>query len=201
MIEYLLESNEYLIRHIANKFYNVEKEDLYQAGRLGLIKAYKNYKKENGEFSSYAYKYIFGEMYELSMKSRNIRLNKNYLKLYKSINKAKSLLTQKLGREVTLKDVSDYLEIPLENIEYVYVLMENCMDLDEIEIGKKDDCDEAILLKDSLNSLDDLSQKVIKYRYYEDYTQKEVGDILGISQVKVSRIESNSKKKILEYIR
>ena len=75
------------------------------------------------------------------------------------------------------------------------------MDLDEIEIGKKDDCDEAILLKDSLNSLDVLSQKVIKYRYYEDYTQKEVGDILGISQVKVSRIESNSKKKILEYIR
>ena len=49
--------------------------------------------------------------------------------------------------------------------------------------------------------MDDSSQKVIKYRYYEDYTQKEVGDILGISQVKVSRIEKKGKAKIKEYIK
>ena len=79
----LIEDYSKLIYSVSKKFYNVEKEDLYQAGYLGLIKAYNNYNEEYGLFSSYAYKYIFGEMYELSVKCRNIKLNKYYLKLYK----------------------------------------------------------------------------------------------------------------------
>ena len=98
----LIDEYSKLIYSVAKKFYNVEKEDLYQAGCLGLIKAYNNYKNEFGTFSSYAYKYIFGEMYELSVKCRDIKLNKYYLKLYKLINKSYNILTQELKREVTL---------------------------------------------------------------------------------------------------
>ena len=74
-LEDLYESNKYLIYAIAKKFYGVEKEDLIQAGCLGLINAIKNYNNPNTNFSSYAYKYIFGEMYELSLRSRDIKLN------------------------------------------------------------------------------------------------------------------------------
>ena len=57
-----------------------------------------------------------------------------------------------------------------------------------------------MVVSDSIDSLDDLEQKVIKIRYFEDLTQMETAEVLGISQVKVSRIENKSKKKIKEYI-
>ena len=57
-----------------------------------------------------------------------------------------------------------------------------------------------MVVSDSIDSLDDLEQQVIKIRYFEDLTQMETAEVLGISQVKVSRIENKSKKKIKEYI-
>ena len=193
-----------LIRGIAKKFYNVDKEDLYQAGCLGLIKAYNNYQDKDIPFHSYAYKYIFGEMYELTMKSQNIKLNKYYLKLYKLINKTSNSLSLKYGRSVSLEDISSYLDIDIKELEYALFLMNDMLRLDDeyegIQIGNEGINDDLILLNESLDSLDSLSSAVIKYRYLFDLTQEEVGKKLGISQVKVSRIESSSKKKILEYI-
>lgn len=200
----LISQNDLLIRSIAKKFYNVEWEDLYQAGCLGLIKAYNNYNDENVKFSSYAYKYIFGEMYELSIKCRNIKLNKYYLKLYKLINKCRNTLAQSLSREVTLSDISTYLNIELSELEYVTLITEDMFSLDDeyenIQVGVEENRDDLILLEESLDTLDPLSSAVIRYRYQNDLTQSEVADMLGISQVKVSRIESSSKKKLLEYI-
>lgn len=200
----LISSNEWLIRSIAKKFYNVEWEDLYQAGCLGLIKAYNNYTDSSVKFSSYAYKYVFGEMYELSVRCRNIKLNKYYLKLYKLVNKARGVLTQNLGREVTLSDISAYLDIDLSEIEYVVTLTEDMFSLDDeyanIQVASNEINEDEIILRDSINSLDPLSSAVISYRYMCDLTQSEVAEKLGISQVKVSRIESKSKSKILEYI-
>ena len=208
-----------LIRGIAKKFYNVDKEDLYQAGCLGLIKAYNNYQDKEIPFHSYAYKYIFGEMYELTMKSQNIKFNKMlffvliylykylnyyYLKLYKLINKTSNSLSLKYGRSVSLEDISSYLDIDIKELEYALFLMNDMLRLDDeyegIQIGNEGINDDLILLNESLDSLDSLSSAVIKYRYLFDLTQEEVGKKLGISQVKVSRIESSSKKKILEYI-
>ncbi len=199
-----LEEYDWLIRSTARRFYNVESEDLYQAGCLGLIKAYNNYNNPDVVFSEYAKKYVFGEMYDLSVRSRNIKLNKYYLKIYKLVTKAYSTLTQELGRAPTLMDISAYLDIDLSEIEYVVMLMEDMFSLDDeyanIQVGCTNDLDEKILLQDSIASLDPLSSAVIDYRYNKDLTQSEVAKLLGISQVKVSRIESKSKNKILEYI-
>lgn len=193
-----------LIRSISKKFYNVDKEDLFQAGCLGLIKAYKNYDNKDVPFSSYAYKYVFGEMYELSIKSRDIKLNKYYLKLYKLINQARNTLALSLSRSVTMEDISSYLDIDIKELEYAIFLTEDMLRLDDeyenIQVGKSTISDDLIMLNESIESLDPLSSAVIKYRYLFDLTQEEVGGLLGISQVKVSRIESSSKKKILEYI-
>ncbi len=203
-MDQLIEENSLLIFSIAKRFYNIDKEDLYQAGCLGLLKAYRNYRDTSVKFSSYAYKYIFGEMYELSLKSRDIKLNKNYLKLYRAINIAKNTLAQSLNREVTLKDVSSYLEVDLSELEYVSIMMEDMFSLDDeyerIQIGVENNCDDLIMLEESLSTLDPLSSAVINYRFKEDLTQSEVADLLGISQVKVSRIEAKSKRQILEYI-
>ena len=200
-----------IIKSIAKKFYGVEKKDLYQVGYIGAIKAYNNYSNPDIKFTTFAYKYIFGEMYELAKNNRNIKLNKNYLKIYKQIENAKSLLTQKFNREPSIEEISLYLEIDLSLINDVIITCMSVISLDnESEalndgnlytvIGSKHDYDNDILIKDSLDTLTEEERKVIGYRYYAGFSQQEVADMLGINQVKVSRLESKSKKKIKEYI-
>ena len=67
MIEDIIKSNEKMIYKLTNKFYGVDKEDLFQAGVLGLLKALKNYKESDAKFSTYAFEYIYGEMYNLAL--------------------------------------------------------------------------------------------------------------------------------------
>lgn len=63
----LLSSCDGLIKKIAASFYGIDKEELYHVGQIGLFKAYQHYEKSsNTKFSSFAYTYIFGEMYELA---------------------------------------------------------------------------------------------------------------------------------------
>lgn len=213
-IDEIIESKDLknIIMSIAKKFYGVESSDLYQVGYIGVLKAYKNYNIDsNIKFTTFAYKYIFGEMYELAKNNRNIKLNKNYLKIYKQIENAKILLTQKFNKEPSLEEISAYLEIDLSLINDVIITTSSIISLDEESdvlndsnlytiVGTNYDYDTNIIVRDSLEKLSDNERKVILYRYYEDYTQQEIANLLGINQVKVSRLETSSKKKIKEYI-
>ena len=70
----LIEAHMGLIKKIANKFYNVSREDLIQVGVIGLLKAYQNFRDTSeAKFSTYAYPYIFGEMYQLVNSNRIIK--------------------------------------------------------------------------------------------------------------------------------
>ena len=190
-----------MIKYISKKFYKIDKDDLYQAGYLGLIKAYKNYNGEIGNFSSYAYNYIFGEMYNLVLMNGNIKINKDILKLYKKINDANNHLMQLYGREISRSDLSKFLEIDESIIDYVYTICEDMVNVEDVSnIVKIRDLDDNIMFDDILYNLNPLEKSIMNYRYRYDYTQSEVGKILGLTQVKVSRIESICKKKILEYI-
>ena len=83
-LEQIIQLHEKLIYKIATRFHEVPKEDLYQAGVIGIIKAYNNFdKNSSSKFTTYAYNYIFGEMYDFANNTRTIKLNKNILKTYK----------------------------------------------------------------------------------------------------------------------
>lgn len=211
--EELITKYELFIYKIAKKFYNVEIADLYQAGCIGLIKASRNFNEIEGtNFMSFSYKYIFGEMYELTNKSRDIRINKQYLKILKQIELAKTELTQRLNKIPTLTEICLYAEIDEALATDVILLTGSMLSLDdeyqtlngEVKIidfvGVENNVDDQILVNDSLETLEPLEQSVIDYRYFQDLTQTETANVLGISQVKVSRLETSSKKKIKEYI-
>jgi len=213
-IEELISSDElkYRIMSIAKRFNCIDKKDLYQAGYFGAIKAAKKYQDgHNTNFFTYAHTWIFGEMYEFASKSRDIKLNKNYLKLYKEIENARQLLTQKYNRIPNNKELSLFLEIEESEIEEIYMMCSTIISLDSENemlnennlysiLGVDYDYDTKLLIKDSLEQLDELEKQVIDYRYFKDYTQQEVAERLGIKQVKVSRVETQSKRKIKEYI-
>ena len=167
----------------------------------------------NKAFMSFAYKYIFGEMYELANKSRDIKLNKYYLKILKATELARSELSQKLNKVPTITEICLYLEIDETEVTDVLLLTGNMLSLDDEYnslngdevtikdcIGTHDNIDDQILVNDSLETLEPLEQSVMDYRYFQDFTQTVTADVLGISQVKVSRLEKSSKQKIKAYI-
>lgn len=209
-IEKIIELHEKLIYKLTTKFYDIPKEDLYQAGVIGLIKAYNNFKDNQiTKFTTYAYPYIYGEMYELANSLRSIKLNKDVLRMYKKIEQTKYLLAQKLERIPSSNELSLYLQIPEDTIALIYQATSSIMSLDieeerplyetisnEVRISK----DNIIDVRDSLNVLNNEEKQIINYRYFKDYTQSETAKILGLSQVKVSRYEKKSLSKMHNYL-
>ncbi len=209
MNENLIKMYDKLIKKIAASFYNASFDDLYQAGCIGLLKAYKKYKKENNaKFSSYAYTWIYGEMYEFVNNSRSIKISSNNLKLYKKIIKAKELLSQKLGKIPTNNELSHFLNIEEEIINDAMLATEKVLSIegnDEFKIldkiyNKDDNIENKILIDDSLQMLEDIEKDIIKCRYFEDKTQSETAKSLNITQVMVSRYEKKSLQKLKKYI-
>ena len=207
----LILENEGLIYKIITKYKNYfELDDLYQVAVMGMIKAYKNYCGEyNTKFTSYAYPYILGEVINYINNFRTIKVNKNTKLLYSKVLKAKEILAQKLMKEPSTYELSLFLEIDESIIAEV---IEANMTVDSLDMTISED-DKNLALYDKLGryderidnypltaELDKLSREerqIIISRYYGDMSQKEVGDILGMYQVEVSRKE----KKILEKLK
>lgn len=208
----LIKQNEKLIYSISNYFRGYSsKEDLFQAGCLGLIKAYKRYNPNiDCKFSTYAYTFIWGEMLKLVREDKSLKISREITKLNLKIEKAYILLSQKLMKEPTTLEIATYLEIPEYYVSEALNSLNKVKSIDEpintegkdltIQdiIGKTENIDDLIMLKDSLNSLTKDERLLINNRYINDYTQSETAKILGMSQVQVSRKENKILKKLHE---
>ena len=208
----LIKENKGLICSIIKKYSSYyEFDDLYQVSIIGIIKANKNYRKEmNVKFSSYAYKYILSEILLFINNSKLIKQTSTTRRLYKKVNDARNILTQKLMKEPTNHELSIFLEIDEKIInditryqeciksldEYSLDYNENIKLLDKISIEKSNINIENISLKEELNKLPEEDYKLINMRYFEDKTQSETAQVLGINQVKVSRTEQKVLKKL-----
>ena len=204
----LVLNNQNLIYSIASKFKG-DKEDLFQAGCLGLIDAYQKYDSNyNTKFTTYAYPFIMGEMYKYVLGDKNIKLSPEIVKLNLAIKKAEDYLTQKFKRGPTDIELSSFLEIPV----YKLVETRNCyqtLSLDDdtnesslYDFVSLDDVskDDLILLRDALNRLEAKEKELIIKRYFYNKTQQEVANELGINQVKVSREEGKVLTKLKKYM-
>lgn len=204
----LVVNNQNLIYSIASKFKG-DLEDLFQVGCIGLINAYKNYDPSYpNKFTTYAYPYIYGEIYQYILKNRNIKISNDTIKLNSAINKAHDFLTQKYRREPTDLELSSFLEIPIYKLEETRNLM-NVSSLDEELdntnlynfIGFEDqNKDDLILLRDALEKLNDKERELIIKRYFYNMTQSEIAKQNGVNQVKVSREEGKVLTKLRSYM-
>lgn len=195
------------VRSLVNRFsFYKSKDDLYQAGFMGLIMAYKNYDKNyNVKFTTYAYPYILGEIKKV-LNDNTLKYSKQLISLKFKIDKVTVMLTQKLMRCPCKKEIIDILGI--SEYEYDEVMQMNSpisldkeigddLALYEV-IGKEEfDKDSLIALRDSLKSLSKEEKKLIDSRYLYGESQREVASGLNTNQVDVSRRE----KKILSKLK
>ncbi len=200
----LILENSGLVYSIANSMYDAEKDDLIQAGFLGLVKAYKKYNPENAnaKFSSYAYGFVYGEMYEVATGNKPARVRKPELRLYKGVLKAKELLETKLNREVSYEEACAFTKVDFNLFISILNALSSSVCIEEHvdKIGTNSDIENRLLLKECLESLTPLERSIIEKRYLEDKSQDETAKILGLTQVKVSRLEKASKDKMKSFV-
>lgn len=207
-VKNLILENEALIYSIVKKFKG-DMEDLFQVGCIGLIKAYQNYNSEfNTKFTTYAYRYIFGEIYQYVLRNKNIKVSPDQVKLNTAIHKAHDFLCQKNGQEPSDLELSLFLEIPIEkinenrNILNILSLDDDTNEVDLYNFISFDDMnkDDLILLRDALNKLDIHEKELILKRYFYNMTQSELAKEYGTNQVKVSREEGKVLTKLRSYM-
>lgn len=187
-----------------------EKDDLYQAGMVGLINAYHNFDSSQGtKFSTYAYYYVLGEVRKFVREAGLVKVSSDLVKLNQSIEKVREVMSQRLGREPTTTEISLFLEVDEEKIEEARVATLDVRSLDysvdeelpefynSVAAFDTETTPDILDLRSEIAKLPEEEKSLIIARYYEDMTQSEASRELGISQVQVSRKEG----KILEKLR
>ena len=206
----LVENNQGLIWSIVKRFLGrgYDKEDIYQIGCLGFIKAIRRFDSDfEVKLSTYAVPYILGEIKKFLRDDGPIKVSRGLRELnIKIIELQKEYLKQ--GKELNILEISQILKIPKEEIA---MAMEVGRPTESIEssIYETDKSNKTINILDSISTnkdeassitdkitirrliedLNDRDKELILLRFYKDKTQIEVAKILGISQVQVSRIE------------
>lgn len=201
-----------LIYSIINKFKNIyDIDDLHQVAVIGLMKAISKYDDSyNTKFSTYAYKYILGDVLKYVNDNRSIKLSKDYLQLEKRINKAREILMQKLMRKPSNYELSIFLEVDEKIINQIDIITSSVDSLDSvvykdgksitlldtIKDGRVNNNIDNVCLYQEIEKLDDYEKKILQNRYFLDQTQQETAKIMGLNQVQVCRCEKKILKKL-----
>ena len=213
----IIENNTGLIWSIVNRFTGrgYSKEELYQIGSIGFIKAVRRFNTNfDVKISTYAVPYIMGEIKRFLRDDGPIKLSRSIKELANKIREAQREYVNKNGEEPSILELSKILGVPKEEIIQTLDAVRPVESIDEDAYQEDNDGetrisrisnnkDETALLvnrlcvKQLIKDLNEREQKIILLRYYKEKTQTEVAKILGITQVQVSRIE----KKILENMR
>lgn len=203
---------ENIVYGIINRYNGYQdRDDLYQVGMIGLMKASKNYiPNDNCKFSTYAYKYVLGEITKYMRENNSLKVSRDTVKLKQSLSRAKDSLRQKLLREPTTLELSlvleideakiieiDSLQTETKSLDYEFLENENNL-YNSVRIEEKQFKPEIQDLKAQLELLDDLDKKLIYSRYFVNLTQSETSQKLGMSQAKVSRKETKILQKLKE---
>ena len=211
----LLEHNSPLIKSIIRRYKNkgVDYDDLYQLGCMGFLKAIKNFDLAfNVRFSTYAVPMIAGEVKRFLRDDGYIKVSRalktlsgkiaRYVETYKKENLADPDI-ETIAREFNLEPsevvfAMDSAKFPISLFEKSDSRDEKSQSLiDKIVTDDREDMLDKLILKDVIENLEPRDKKIIVLRYFRDKTQSEISEIMGVSQVQISRLES----KILECIR
>lgn len=188
-------------------------DDLFQVGCIGLIKSIDNFDiTQNVKFSTYAVPMIIGEIRRYLRDNSALRISRSIKDTAYKAMQAKETLTAKLGREPTVDEIADALELgryevvmALESIAPTVSIYEPLYDnsgdtvyvLDQLgDSGCDGDWLDEILLKEVISKLSPREKQILNLRFMDGKTQMEVSKEIGISQAQVSRIEKGAINKI-----
>lgn len=214
--ERLVNCNLKLVFNLVQRFENrgYELEDLFQIGTIGLMKAIDKFDMSyNVKFSTYAVPMIIGEIRRFLRDDNPIKVSRSLKELAYKIHKTKEQLIGELAREPSISEIAEKLKLPVEDLVAAIEAVQSPTSIHETlyqddgdpiyvldQLTKDTDLDpiwlENLALKEVVGKLTSKEQEVIILRFFQDKTQMEVAEIIGLSQVQVSRIERQALKNI-----
>jgi len=185
-------------------------DDLFQVGCVGLMKSVDNFDTTMGvRFSTYAVPMIIGEIRRYLRDNNALRVSRSLRDLAYKAMQVRERLTRERGTQPSLHEVAKVLEVTPEELSTALdaiqapmslhepvthdggdelLLMEQIQDTETSEDNWVDD----LSLSQSMATLTDREQFILKKRFFDGRTQMEVADEIGISQAQVSRLEKNA---------
>ena len=213
----VVEAHLYIAEIIARKFSGrgVDFDDLFQVAALALTKAIERFDPERGvKFASFVTPGMVGEVKNYFRdKSRTIRPPRRSGELARLVESAREKLTQELHRAPRVEEIAEYADLTedevLEGLEAaaaqpVSLDMQTSDDDEDLKLssvlGAEDrgfsDFENADLLRRSMKSLSDQQKEIIYLRFFENLSQREVAQRMGVSQITVSRAERSALEKM-----
>lgn len=211
--EQLIKENAPLVKSIVKRYLNrgSDFEDLYQVGLMGLLKAISHFDLNfDVRFSTYAVPMICGEVKRFIRDDNSVKMSRSLKELQQKIRYQRQKLSISLGREPGVNELSRAIGANVEDVLCALESMQQLKSLDEpvfdesgstlkeiIEDNKnRASLNDKLALYQCLDQLEEREKKIILLRYFKDMTQTKIADIMGISQVQISRIESRVIEKL-----
>ena len=218
--EELIYGNLRLVLSIIQRFSGRKEnmDDLFQVGCIGLVKAVDHFNIElDVKFSTYAVPMIIGEIRRYLRDNNSIRISRSVRDLaYRALQAREELTREKeyepsldeiaarLGEgrdavlnamEAIVEPISLFEPVYNENGDSIYVM-------DQISDTSSGDEHwlENIALSDAMKRLSDRERKIIEMRFFNNKTQMEIAESIGISQAQVSRLENGALARMREQI-
>jgi RNA polymerase sigma-B factor len=210
-----------LVEFLARRFRNRGEllEDLVQVGTIGLLKAIDRFELEREvEFSTYATPTIVGEIKRhFRDKGWAVRVPRRLQELHLELTKIISHLGQDLGRSPTVAEIAEAAgtteEVVLEGMEiaqaYNFTSLDAPLDFEDSESssfadqsgaedGQLENLEYRAALAPEMAKLPERERRILYLRFYKGLTQSEIADLMGISQMHVSRLLNRTLMRLRE---
>lgn len=208
----LIEENTGLVWSVARRFLGrgYEAEDLFQIGCIGLIKAVRKFDMSFGvRFSTYAVPMIMGEIKRFIRDDGMIKVSRSIKELAIRALGVKEAMIRESGAEPTVKEIAKRLGVSAEELAAAMEAGARPESIDAAPTGDtqggkalvdrlecktdyENEIVNRILVRRLISEFDERERRVIILRYYKQKTQSAIAEMLGISQVQVSRIEKKA---------
>jgi RNA polymerase sporulation-specific sigma factor len=207
--------NMRLVLSLVRRFWakNVNADDLFQAGCVGLIKSIDNFDLTIGvRFSTYAVPMILGEIKRFLRDGNSLRVSRSIRDTAYQILKVREKLETE-DEDVTYDKIASQMNIAVSEVAYCLDAISDPVSLydpvynkagdelllvDQIFDEKNNDevWTEKAALFEAMSDLEDREKRILILRYFEGKTQTEISSEVGISQAQVSRLEKSALKRI-----
>lgn len=211
----MVEGNTRLVWSIVQRFASrgADLEDLFQIGCIGLMKSIDKFDLSyEVKFSTYAVPMIVGEIQRFLRDDGMVKVSRSIRELSFKIRHATDDYIKNHGRSPSVSEIAEVLEVSIDDVilasdalrdpaslhEQLYENEGDSLTLmDQLRDDRSERFFDHIPLRDVVSKLNKRDQTIIYMRYYLDYTQSDIAERIGISQVQVSRLE----KKILAQLK
>lgn len=209
----MITDNIGLVHAVANRFRGrgADYDDLFQSGCVGLVKAVDNFDESKGfAFSTYAVPVIMGEIRRIFRDGGAIKVSRT---LKEKAIKAQSIRDKFIRRELrepTVSEMAQLMECEKEEVAEILNVITPMVSLNsagedgeltiDIPVDESDKLFNKLSVDQLMTHLDDTEKSLVDMRYFKGYTQSKTAELLGVSQVQISRKEKAILLKLRKLI-